>query len=54
MKISRVMRQVLHFGAYVYDPNSEFSLGQQVGNWLNAAGAKDPTQAPNYNLLPAT
>ena len=43
-----------NFGAYVYDPNSELSLGEQVGNWLNAAGAKDPTQAPNFNLLPAT
>ena len=44
------------FGAYGYDPNSELSLGEQIGNWLNdeAKAVDDPTQAPNYNLLPAT
>jgi RHS repeat-associated protein len=45
----------IDFAVNYFNPNSELTLGQQVGNYLNnKLGALEPEQAPNWNLIPRT
>ena len=43
------------FGANHFDPNSNLSLGEQIGNYLiKNLKATTPEKAPNYNNLPSS
>lgn len=43
-----------YFGAYVFDPKSSATLGQQVEQFLNQLGAVEPQDAPNWDWMPQT
>jgi RHS repeat-associated protein len=40
------------FATQVFDPNNKATLGQQIEGYLNALGATDPRNAPNWQKLP--
>jgi RHS repeat-associated protein len=40
------------FGAYVFDPTKQETLGEQIETFLNLWGADSPLNAPNINNLP--
>lgn len=40
------------FGARVFDPKSNRTLGEQVSNYLESLGATAPSEAGNYESLP--
>ncbi|MCQ2119652.1 MAG: hypothetical protein MJY84_07000 [Bacteroidales bacterium] len=42
------------FGAEYFDPNSSYTLGEQLLHFLESLGATDPQNAPNYETMPET
>ena len=40
------------FGAEVFDPESDKSLGEQLLAFLESLGASEPESAPNYASMP--
>lgn len=42
------------FGAVVFDPSSERTLGEQIRDFLTALGATEPQAAPNWSDIPET
>lgn len=41
-----------YFAIYVFNPDSELTLGEQLLKFLESLGATSPQQAPNYESLP--